>query len=1001
MARKNIEDIAFEKNGDCWIATSDGLYFFDGYRWTIFKATNGLPSDSVRSVLVSRAGKLWVGTTKGVVVFDGKKFSEPPGARDGLAGPSVKGIYEDPDGTLWFCCDHWPEVTISGGLSSLSPTGKWKQYHVRDGLPSDHVYNYFRNSRGEQFVSTLSGFAQRVGERWQMCLPPTGDIVYAAETGDGQTLVSVSGTVYRERGTNWLKTAWDFPSPGNWTPPPQALVSCKNGEVWAAINSSDSTSPRGTVFRLARWNGNTFEPVSAPFTGVRVSVIKEAPDGSLWVAGLGMLIRWERNSGEWTEFDGLPPLAFKGDAGKIWFAGTNSAFRLKNETFQKIPGLRTNLVLDLQGNVWQFDSSDRIRCLKTNDALVTFTETNTGLATVKLLDVGASGKLWFCGLDSASSNRIVTYKNGVWSPVSAPKISEPIISGTSDPRNGAWYLTGSDRGTETVLTAWHLTATNQQSYSMLYSPGYPGYAVPSLLIDDKGGIWIYGLNGVFHFDAVADKLVRDVPEKVFLGVRAPDGDLWFGFTGYAEGESGFVCDHDGRWRKFAVPLLELEPYGFCTVADDGSVYFGGLDNICVASPRSENLLRHVTLPIQGCAAEQVVKTKNGDLWISVRVPGELHGGPGRQITLRFRSDKTPPMTTLNDVTARVQRNGNFQFTCGAIERFHLRNPRKDYKFSWRFDSEKWTPFSDAPANGLKIKNLKTGSHTFEIRAMDEGGDIDPMPRRATFEILPMPLQEMKWFKPAAWTIFGIVFFLAIAATARSVQFARATRQLKKANVELEQAHEDLETRLEERRRLAAELHDNLEQGLTAARLQLEAAREAVNVAPEAVQQHLKLAQQFVHQSQIDAHRSVRGLRSQLLENDGLVGALNAICRQLSENKNTRINVTVTGVIQNLPEIVEETILRIGQEAVTNALKYAKAKEISVQLSLQNGNVILQVEDDGDGFDPNHLKPSNDGHFGLIGMRERAKRAGGKLELKSVPGYGTKITVKLPATKIVK
>jgi len=139
--------VDFEADGTVWVAASNGLYRYDGYRWDRYTSTDGLPSDYVRSVRVTRDGKLWVGTDRGAVLFDGETF-DPRGSESHLAGPSVRRIIEDPDGTVWFCCDQWPPADVPAGLTRLRD-GTWQSWTTEDGLPSDYVSDVFSGGRVE------------------------------------------------------------------------------------------------------------------------------------------------------------------------------------------------------------------------------------------------------------------------------------------------------------------------------------------------------------------------------------------------------------------------------------------------------------------------------------------------------------------------------------------------------------------------------------------------------------------------------------------------------------------------------------------------------------------------------------------------------------------------------------------------------------------------------------------------------------------------------------
>ena len=159
-----VADLAFETNGTLWAATTAGLYRFDGYRWARFGTNDGLPSLNVSCVLVTREGKLWVGTDKGAGVFDGNRYHSQ-GSETNLAGPSVRRIAEDRDGTVWFCSHLWPDGVVRAGLASYKD-GIWTVYRKAQGLPHDHVLNYFGSAEDEHYVVTSGGLAYKEGSRW-------------------------------------------------------------------------------------------------------------------------------------------------------------------------------------------------------------------------------------------------------------------------------------------------------------------------------------------------------------------------------------------------------------------------------------------------------------------------------------------------------------------------------------------------------------------------------------------------------------------------------------------------------------------------------------------------------------------------------------------------------------------------------------------------------------------------------------------------------------------
>ena len=199
--------------------------------------------------------------------------------------------------------------------------------------------------------------------------------------------------------------------------------------------------------------------------------------------------------------------------------------------------------------------------------------------------------------------------------------------------------------------------------------------------------------------------------------------------------------------------------------------------------------------------------------------------------------------------------------------------------------------------------------------------------------------------------------------------------------------------LEERNRIARELHDTLEQELAGITMQLDLSVDCFQQAPAVAQHALQTARDMSRHSMLEARRSVWDLRCQLLENGNLVSALTQIVEPLVPREQTKVDFKIQGSPVRLPGPVEMNLLRIGQEAVANAVKHGHACRVSIELSYTPGSVCLSVSDDGEGFPAGQASPA--GHFGLLDMRERAQSMGSHLVVESHPGRGTRITVKIP------
>ncbi|MBA3874659.1 MAG: GAF domain-containing sensor histidine kinase [Anaerolineae bacterium] len=200
--------------------------------------------------------------------------------------------------------------------------------------------------------------------------------------------------------------------------------------------------------------------------------------------------------------------------------------------------------------------------------------------------------------------------------------------------------------------------------------------------------------------------------------------------------------------------------------------------------------------------------------------------------------------------------------------------------------------------------------------------------------------------------------------------------------------------IEERNRLAREIHDTLAQGLTAIALQLETADALLDTgkSPERVHEAVMQALYLARTNLEEARRSVMDLRAAPLEGRVLDVALKALVDEWASRRKIVINFNVVGAGRMLPVRIEIGLYRILQEALTNIGRHAQAHQVNVQLMVMPEQVQLKISDDGRGFDPDHVATN---HFGLIGMNERVKLLSGKLQVSSSPGAGTELEISVP------
>ncbi len=257
----------------------------------------------------------------------------------------------------------------------------------------------------------------------------------------------------------------------------------------------------------------------------------------------------------------------------------------------------------------------------------------------------------------------------------------------------------------------------------------------------------------------------------------------------------------------------------------------------------------------------------------------------------------------------------------------------------------------------------------------------------------------------------------LTVSRKNVMLKFLVEDREKAQKELQHAHDQLEARvkerteqlkvemsvrkaaevefravLTERTRLARELHDTLEQALTGISLQLDTAVRLFARNPADAGPPLELARRFLGQSRLELRRSIWDLRSRELEQFALDQALSIASAQILTGTAILAEVTTTGTPRRLPEIVEENFLRIAQEALTNVVKHSGATSVAVQLIFGPDSFAMEIKDNGSGLVAARIAARDEPHYGLLGMKERAKRIGGRLDVSGPAGEGTTVRV---------
>jgi signal transduction histidine kinase len=320
-----------------------------------------------------------------------------------------------------------------------------------------------------------------------------------------------------------------------------------------------------------------------------------------------------------------------------------------------------------------------------------------------------------------------------------------------------------------------------------------------------------------------------------------------------------------------------------------------------------------------------------------------------------------------------------------------------------FTAEKETADQDAFLSSIPIGSIVEVSGICLLQSADDGKIKSIqilLPTSDSVRIISRP----GWLTPQHLSVMlAIVLLVLTVAVSWTIMVSKKNSTLRylihereSDQKELQKAHDTLEWRvkerteqlkfqitarkeselqfkatLAERTRLAQELHDTLEQTLTGITLQLDTVAKLFHSNLDGASHHLGLVRNLMRQSQVDLRRSIWDLRSRELEDFNLSKALLTSAHQIGDSAGIRISVQTAGIVRPLPEVVEENLLRIGQEAITNVVKHSGASQAEIKLEFGARTVVLEIKDDGKGFMPENCVGPNDGHFGLLGISERS------------------------------
>jgi signal transduction histidine kinase/ligand-binding sensor domain-containing protein len=940
LPQDTVRAIAQTKDGYLWIGTDEGLAQFDGYDFVVFNKENGsLPSNSVGALWAAKDGSLWIGTLGGLTRYRNGKFTTFT-KKDGLDDPSVNSITEDRSGAIW---------VVAGVYLNRFQDGKFTNFSPREGLPIQALRTVYSGRDGSIYVAGFGGVVRHQGNHFVSVLGPLGAIVSSLLkdrqgnlwVGGSSGLLSRSPkgdlrqyTVQDGLPDNYIRSVWED----------------RDGNLWA-----------GTDGGLARLEDGRF--VSSPLASSHerdwVRCIYEDIEGNLWV-GMNSGLNRLRNDlfSMYGAAEGLPSdeptTVYQDHRGRIWVGFHDSGLvQLVDgkpaRTYTQKDGLPSNEIFSIREN-------------KDGDLLIAArggpSRLHDGYFVNPVMNDPLNRRVAFDYLQDRSGKLWVASPAGVSELVgNQPRT---VIPGGSQLNNDAVVLCETHDGNLWAGTLgdglWRLDTTKgKQGQLRLYTvaDGLSSNQIRSLVEGTDGTLWIGtfggGLDalrdGQFFHVTTRDGLLSDNISHIEDDGR---GSLWLSTTrGICRVRKQEIWDLVSGKTKAIRPVN----YG---VAD-------GLRSAQCAPG----------YPTSGGGT----RSSDGRLWfptsrgLAVLDPNDRPAAVAAPVVHMLDVTVDGRSTAVAESARLSPGNGRMQFRYTGI---YLSAPER-VRYSYRLEGLDGEWISSVARRVTNYNSLPHGRYRFTVRAAVPNGPSGET--SFAFELLPH-FYETAWFR---------YFCAALAAAGIWGLY----------NLRLRQIRQRFSLVLEERGRLAREIHDTLAQGFVGISSQLDAVALTLNGHVDVARKHLDLARKMVRHSLTEARRSVMDLRASALEGHDLPAALSEAAYQWTAGTAVQIRVNVAGESRPLPEETEQHLLRIAQEAVTNAVKHARASQVSIHLEMAGRELSLRVADNGRGFEQDEAFSEVGGHFGLLGMRERAERLGGELHLHSEPGHGTEVAVTVP------
>jgi signal transduction histidine kinase/ligand-binding sensor domain-containing protein len=940
----------------------------EGYTIASWGRKDGLPTPHVRALAQDKDGYLWVGNDDGLFRFDGVQFvpweilHPTP-----LPVTSVRMLFAASDGSLWLS-DINP-----GGITRIRPDGSVRTYVEADGLPAARVFlsSLSEDSRGAIWAGRGDGLFRFANDRWERWTP-----------GHGLGAGSVYSTYVDKRGTLLIGTrdgifqlregSDDFERIGDTDNPQRSIAADPFGRFWVSdpvVGVRLVTDPPGSSRHQERSVG-----------GAIVADRK----GYLWLASVQGLWRLKppgdsrstptvekATTSTGLSADGVTAILEDRD-GNIWVGTSDGLNRLTPHKVQSRTDLGfASVIQSAPSGIW----------VGSADELVHFPESTSGSTpkrysfdgTITTIHADAHGDVWIATTGGVFR---VSSRTGPTTAISRVLPQSRITQIASDVDGGVW-LVDQDAG----LGRW-------EGDRLSPMPDAPR-PIQAIYGAGDGTVWVAAADG--QVAAIArDRQIRlHGAQQGLLASgynviqESRDGTIWLGgaegLSRYADGAFTTVRRSENFPLQSFRALVEDEA-GQIWIGTEAGIYCmarGELDR-AIADPQYAVKYRLYDLsdglagfPLAVSGSRRSVRAKDGQLWfvthrgVTVIDPRALPQSASKPpvyidgISAGDRQFRAVPPVVLPARTSRLQ------IEYGIL---NLTSPLKT-RFRYRLEGFDGDWIDAGMRRQALYTNLPPRPYKFLVQADNNEGAWGP-PAALEFSIAPV-FYQTRWF--------AAVCIIALAAS------IWGTWQLR-----LHRVRKEFALILGERVRLSREIHDTLLQSLVGIALQCDAIAADADAPGTTAKARLVRMRKQVEEYIREARQSIWDLRSPQLERHALAEALQDAGERVAAGTGVEFEFNVNGLPHRCSPKLEEQLLRIGQEAVVNAVRHARATRVRMELRYEEGSVALRVSDDGCGFDVESAIESTPGHYGLTTMKERAAALGAMLRIDSNRGRGTEI-----------